>query len=217
MGAVDALFPNSEQHKRLVDMMNKNMAAFLMHYLKDQEATDEFIKEILKNCIEPGLNHSAHECKWDGSTLTLTTPEDESENNASNELESMPFFVNAVSEILGKAEKEKKKKKYSDPKAMFDLDGQRSVGTIHKKNDGKYIQSVSPEVLDLSGGRAPAANTAVSEPTHDGDSDDDSNTGSSASEQESSEDSSSESEEDDDSASSKSSAGSDADGSDVSG
>ena len=87
----------------------------MMYYLKDQEATDEFIKEILKNCIEPGLNHSAHECKWDGSTLTLTTPEDESENNASNELESMPFFVNAVSEILGKAEKEKKKKKYSDP------------------------------------------------------------------------------------------------------
>ena len=100
---------------------------------------------------------------------------------------------------------------------MFDLDGQRSVGTIHKKNDGKYIQSVSPEVLDLSGGRTSAANTAVSEPTHDGDSNDDSNTGSSASEQESSEDSSSESEEDDDSASSKSSAGSDADGSDVSG
>ena len=95
---------------------------------------------------------------------------------------------------------------------MFDLDGQRSIGTIHKANDGKYTQSVSPEVVDFSGGRASAAKIAVSEPTHKGGSGNDSNKGLIASEQLISDYSTSVSKEDEDSASSESSGGSDISG-----
>ena len=212
MGVVDAVFPNTEEHERLIDMMNKQMAAFLRNYLHDKQASMPFINELMKNCVEPALNHSAHRCKWDGETATLTTPEEEDDNDAREELEAMPFFVNKIGEVLGDGKKSKKKKEYSDPNALFNLDGQRSVGTIHKANDGKYTQSVSPDVVDLSGGRASAAETAVSEPTHESGSDDDSNDGSTASGQSSIDDSTSSSDEDEDSASSEPSGGSDLSG-----
>ena len=154
--------------------MNKHMAAFLRNKLKDEQATIDFINELMRKCIDPALNHSAHECKWDGKTMTVTTPNDAEANNAQAELEAMPFFVNKISEVMAENEKSNSNKKYSDPNALFNLDGERSVKTIHKANDGKYGQTVSPEVLDLSGGKASAAITAMTEPAQNDSSDDDS-------------------------------------------
>ena len=144
----------------------------------------------------------------------VTTPDDVEANDAQAELEAMPFFVNKISEVMAENEKSNSNKKYSDPNALFNLDGERSVKTIHKANDGKYMQTVSPEVLDLSGGKASAANTAMAEPVQKDESDNDSNK--SVVELTSSDDSSS-SEDDEESASSNSSAESDVTGSDVSG
>ena len=60
-----------------------------------------FINELMKNYVEPMLNHSAHKCKWDGDTNTLTTPNKNYDNKAREELEAIPFFVNKIGEILG--------------------------------------------------------------------------------------------------------------------
>ena len=212
MGKVEAVYPNTERHERVVDSMNKHMAAFLRNKLQDEKATTDFINELLRKCIDPALNHSAHECKWDGDTMMVTTADDVEANDAQAELEAMPFFVNKISEVM--AENEKSNKKYSDPNALFNLDGERSVKTIHKANNGKYVQTVSPEVLDLSGGKASAANTAMAEPIQNDGSNDDSK-GTSVVDLTSSDDSSS-SKDKDESVSSDSSADSNVTGSDMS-
>ena len=214
MWKVGVVYPNTERHERIIDSMNKQMAAFLRNKLHDERATMDFINELMLKCIDPELNHSAHECKWDGETMTVTTPEDAETNDAQAELESMTFFVNKISEVMAEDGKAKSKQKYLDPNALFNLDGERSVKTIHKANDGKYKQTVSPEVPDLSGEKASAANTAMAEPVQQDESDDDSNK--SVVELTSSDESSS-SEDDDESESSNSSAESDVTGSDVSG
>ena len=109
MGIVDAVFPNTEEHERLIDMMNKQMAAFLRNYLCEKQASMAFINELMKNYVEPMLNHSAHRCKWDGETNTLTTPDESKDNEAREELEVMLFFANKIDKILGDELKGKKK------------------------------------------------------------------------------------------------------------
>ena len=70
------------------------MGAFLRNKLMDEGVTASFVNELLRKCVKPALNHSAHECKWDKESVTVTTSDDASEQNKQAELESMPFFVN---------------------------------------------------------------------------------------------------------------------------
>ena len=49
-----------------------------------------------------------------------------------------------------KEEHQKKEKKYADPAALYDLDGDRSVKTIHKKNDHRYAGDSGAPVINLN-------------------------------------------------------------------
>ena len=60
MGRVEAVHPDTERHERLVDSMNKHMGAFLKNKLMDEGATESFVSELLKKCVAPALNPSAH-------------------------------------------------------------------------------------------------------------------------------------------------------------
>ena len=85
----------------VIEMMNKQMVVFLRNYLYDKHASMTFINELMRNCVEPTLNHSAHKYKWDGDSNTLTTPDDDADKGTWEKLEAMPLFVNKTGEILG--------------------------------------------------------------------------------------------------------------------
>jgi hypothetical protein len=66
--------------------MNKNLAAFLWHMMKEQGLPDEFIDDLLNNLCEAMMLAKMHECKWDPATKTLTTAEEESNTEKARHL-----------------------------------------------------------------------------------------------------------------------------------
>ena len=46
--------------------------------------------------------------------------------------------------------KKNSKRQYAAPEALYDLDGEQSVKTIHERNDHRYVGSPGVATLDLS-------------------------------------------------------------------
>ena len=72
----DVVVGNTPAAEKMVEMMNKNVAAYLTHILPSLGIGDTFIKNVLKASIDPSLIHEMVHCTWDAQTFTLTTPTD---------------------------------------------------------------------------------------------------------------------------------------------
>ena len=46
MGVVEVVVPNIPEAKQMVLMMNKQIAAFMVHYLKDQGMNEDFLLDL---------------------------------------------------------------------------------------------------------------------------------------------------------------------------
>ena len=53
LASVDVAIPNAPESETMVAMMNKNMGAFLSHYLKDEGLAENFVNELVKQSIDP--------------------------------------------------------------------------------------------------------------------------------------------------------------------
>ena len=53
-------------------------------------------------------------------------------------------------ENIWKDNKKNSKRKYTAPEALYDLDGEKSVKTIHERNYHRYVRSPGAATLDLS-------------------------------------------------------------------
>jgi hypothetical protein len=59
------IIPSTSKAERLVDMMNKNLPAFLLNLLKEQRLPDDFANNLLKNSCEATMLAKMYQCKWD--------------------------------------------------------------------------------------------------------------------------------------------------------
>ena len=77
MGPVDVVIPNCEEAERLVLMMNKNIAAFLVNYLRDYGGMpEEFVKRMVKVAVDPSRVSTMGECEWQKVGMVLVTKAD---------------------------------------------------------------------------------------------------------------------------------------------
>ena len=65
MGPVLAIIPACAEVERLVQMMNKQVAAFLYYFLLDASLPEVFIKALLKETCDPTLVKEISDCDWD--------------------------------------------------------------------------------------------------------------------------------------------------------
>ena len=65
-------------------------------------------------------------------------------------MKQMSFYQNFVGQALSLRKYGKSKNKYTDPALQFNLDTERSVKTVHGKNDGKYGNKDTAVVVDLT-------------------------------------------------------------------
>ena len=137
MGRVFAVIPNVPEAETMIQMINKQFAGYMLHTLKDAGVDDAFISRLLRRAVDPALVHESHSCTWDKGKRVLTTPAELEESEEEKTIEQQPWFQDVVSQYEVKAGK-KKGRTYAAPESLFDLDGERSVTTIHQKNDGKY-------------------------------------------------------------------------------
>jgi hypothetical protein len=77
----------------------------------------------------PLWSQKTKDCNWDSDTQTLTTPQEKKEDKGIDELKNAEWYKNAFDmHSLGKATKPTVNK---DPEALFNLDANNSVKTIH--------------------------------------------------------------------------------------
>ena len=84
--------PLASKAERLVGMTNKNLPAFLWHILQEQGFLEDFITKLIEGTCEAALVNEMHKCKWDSSTQTLTTPEEEKKKDIMKAFENASWF-----------------------------------------------------------------------------------------------------------------------------
>ena len=138
--SVQLVYPNCKEAEAAVNAMTKHSAAYTMFTFRENGIDEEFIMNFLTKFFEPPFVHSASDCRWDSKDKVLLTPEDQEDDGI--ELEHQSWFI----DIVEKHEERKSNsgRGYAEKKAMFNLDGENSLKTMHERNDG-----VTEEVIEI--------------------------------------------------------------------
>jgi len=160
MGPVLAIIPACEEAERLVQMMNKQVAAFLFYFLRDADLPEKFLMDLLTETCDLTLVGEISKCDWDKDTQTLTTPQEKKEDKDINDLEAATWYKQAFDlRGLGTAMKSTRNKA---PEDLFDLDADQSIKTIHNRHLKPTFTQEDDD--DDSEGSAPAANPRPATP-----------------------------------------------------
>ncbi len=138
MGIVEIIVPNTPEAEAMVLMMNCQFPAFCYHALQKADLDLPFIKTLLKEACCPTLVATIHNCKWDAETNTISTPEQIAEEKRMAEIEKAAWYRDEFGKHM--VDGMKKAKQYTDPEALYMLDGERSVKTLHARNDRQPIE-----------------------------------------------------------------------------
>ena len=119
--------------------LNHQLPAFLLHYLPAQhKMPTEYVQKLLKASCEPALFNDAFKCTWDDKEWIVTRPDEEKLKAAreKEERENQWYkgFVNM--HLLNEQPTE-----HVAPEARYDLDGERSVNTIHHSDATKTTKA----------------------------------------------------------------------------
>lgn len=151
MGVVEVVIPNIPVAEQMVLMMNKNVAAYLLYYLVEQGIDKDFVMALLKKSVEPTLLAEAKDCKWDNETWTLTTAKELKEDGKQSDYQKASWWK--ANEVANRhlSKQKNKDKQYADPAVLYNMNEERSVKTLHEKNDNRYEGDFGAPVIDLSG------------------------------------------------------------------
>ena len=130
---VEMVIPSSEEAETMLAKMNKHFPAFIFYYLQDNGMSKDFATNLVRNSCCPTLTVDIMECTWNAEAMTVTTKEDAEADEIYTKMESASWFKDELGLLEGG--KKGKKKKYLDPTLLYDLDGDRSVKTLHERND----------------------------------------------------------------------------------
>ena len=98
LGPILTIIPACEEAKRLVQMMNKQVTAFLFYFLTVNAALpSKFIMDLLKLKVtcDATLVAEILDYEWDPTTQTITTPHKKKENEDIEEIENGTWWNNA--------------------------------------------------------------------------------------------------------------------------
>ena len=146
MKSVDVVIGNSKEGVAMVEMMNKNIAAYLYYFLPTTGMEVEFIMRLVKCTIDPSLAKEINKCTWDEKNWTLTTPMDE-ENAKRKKLEDAAWYQSDYGAQLTKGKKGAKDD-FLAPEDIYKLDDDHTYKTLNER-PGTYKGSPGAETLDL--------------------------------------------------------------------
>jgi hypothetical protein len=111
--------------------MNKNFPAYIGNVLKDQGLPEGFLFELVKRSCCPVMVAELNQCTWDSDTSSLTTKQDAESNKNEEDLEKASWFKDPFTNLGIASNGRATKKQAPPPETLFDLDGDRSIKTIH--------------------------------------------------------------------------------------
>jgi len=131
-GVVEAVVPNIKEVDSMVGSINRQLPAFVKHYLLYKGLSEDFVTRLVVASCCPVLVGEMNTVVWDGEALDLKTAEDTADDARLSAFEKADWFID-----IEKLRVSPKKKAYTAPEALFLLDEARSVSTLHAKNDSK--------------------------------------------------------------------------------
>jgi hypothetical protein len=128
---VSVVIPNTSEVERMMLNLNKNFPTVLTDILKSQGLPAPFIIDIIKAGVCQVQVANMCNCKYDAKTKTLTTDLEDKMEKARSTMANASWFKDSFD--LSTLPK-KGKKTATPPEMMFDIDGTRSLKTIHEKS-----------------------------------------------------------------------------------
>ena len=104
----------------MVLMMNKQMAIFMVYYLKDQGLEETFICKLASKSLCPMLCHEVYDCKWDPEERVLTTQANTSKQQDSERMQKEAWYKDEYgSHVQHKTKKQGEKMLYLRPSTIL--------------------------------------------------------------------------------------------------
>ena len=76
LASINIVIANAPEAETMVAIMNENLAAYLMHHLKDVGLNEDFTTRLVNQSIDPQFLHLMAGCTWNKDIQVLSTPED---------------------------------------------------------------------------------------------------------------------------------------------
>jgi hypothetical protein len=132
------VFPNIPEAEHIANGLARHAGGFMLNYLRDGKVDESFIQMFMHKYIDPAMVHEAHQCTWDAETMSIKAPGEEAEEEAAMELQNQSWFKDLVGqyEQLSTNDRATKNKNYANAAALYNLDAEKSIKTLHKDNDG---------------------------------------------------------------------------------
>ena len=140
---VEVVIPASEEAETMLAKMNKHFPAFIYYYLLDKGMAKPFVVSLVQNSCCPTLTVDIMDCTWNSEEMLVTTKADAEEEETYSKLEGATWFRDEIGMAVGG--KGKKKKNFIDPTLLYDLDGDRSIKTLHERNDNRGKEGIEEE------------------------------------------------------------------------
>ena len=86
-GNVDVVIPHTQEAEVTIGHINKNIACFLKGYLIQKNVNEDFIHELLNQCICAQVIQTAAKCEFDNETWEITTKEERERDENHQEME----------------------------------------------------------------------------------------------------------------------------------
>ena len=136
MAHVEVIHPNCPDGEQMMLQMDKNVVAYLTHYLVEEgKMAPEFVGELMRGACDPSLFSMAKECEWDSKTWSIITTAEKA-REGEPDMKKAAWYKTDFQDLLtdSKGKKKKGKKEYADPENIYKLDDKKSVNTIHPKS-----------------------------------------------------------------------------------
>ena len=144
------VIPNEAAVESLILRMNHQLPAFLLHVLPKKGIPIDYVHSLLKASCDPALYDEAQKCKWDDKNWIVIRPnEAELAAEKKREEEASQWYKGFVNMHL--ASNTPTTKDYVSPEARYDLEGDRSVHTIHQSSDSKRSAKTSTKGVKSKG------------------------------------------------------------------
>jgi hypothetical protein len=134
--AVEVVIPNTKEADAMLGDINRHVPAFLKYYLVEKGLKEDFVTRLVVAACCPSEVARLNGTTWDSANLKVITPEDAKDKESLAAFADQDWYFD-LQKLRVSPNKKKSLLDYTSPEALFNLDAERSVVTLHAKNDTK--------------------------------------------------------------------------------
>ena len=138
-GPVEAVVPKAKVAEVVVTAMNRQMAAYLKHYLVQCGLDVDLVTRLVVASCCPTLVSEINQYEWDEEKQELRSTKEAEDDSKLALFEKADWYFDLAK--ISVSPQKKKNMEYTAPEALFNWDATQSVNTLHAKNDARRAKA----------------------------------------------------------------------------